>query len=135
MKRLLKYGASIILLSMMGAIGVNAQTTRGSSTLPGGTGNMLNYPLGTRIYPSGTIISPRGEPLFPNNTVRRADGSATFYYPNGTRVTTKGDAINSSGTNLSPGINGGLRNNSLNNRNYLNPTRRGINNRSFGNPQ
>ena len=112
MKKLLRYGVSIAFLSLISTGAVYAQTTRSTSPLPGGTGNMLNYPLGTRLYPNGTIISPKGEALFPNNAIQRADGSTTYYYPNGTRVTTrKDDPINSTGTYLSPGINGGLRQN------------------------
>lgn len=112
MKNLIGYGMSIVFLGLIGLGSAQAQETDGSLP-PAGSGNSLNYPAGTRIYPSGTIVPVRGKVQFPSNTIRHGDGSTTFYYPNGTRVTTPGKTIAPSGTFLTPGINGGLRNDPL----------------------
>lgn len=114
MKSLTGYGILIVLWGLLGMGATNAQEANNALPPSGGTGNSLNYPVGTRIYQGGIIVPPRGRAQFPNNTIRHGDGSTTFYYPNGTRVTTRKDTIAPSGTFLSPGVNGGLRNDNLN---------------------
>jgi hypothetical protein len=97
---------SSAIAGLFSATIATAQTP--GSSLPAGTGNVLNYPAGTQIYPGGTIVPPRSTPIFPSNTVRNGDGSTTYYYPNGTRVNTRGNSVSPSGTVLTPGSNGGL---------------------------
>ncbi|HEY9623715.1 MAG TPA: hypothetical protein V6C78_25380 [Crinalium sp.] len=102
-------GLSIALLGSVTPEAI-AQTTSDPLNQSVGTGMYLNYPSGTRIYRNGTIIAPQGDTLVPNNRIRHADGSTSFYYPNGTIVRTRDTTISPSGTFLSPGTNGGLRN-------------------------
>lgn len=70
--------------------------------------NYFQYPAGSIIYPDGRIVMSPSQVLFPSNTVLNDDGSKTFYYPNGTFIKVQNNQINSNGTYLRPGINGGL---------------------------
>jgi hypothetical protein len=76
-----------------------------------GTGNLLNYPSGTRIYNNGSINLGNQKMIYPSVTINHGNGSSTYYYPNGTRITTdKNNTVSPSGTFLIQGINGGLNN-------------------------
>lgn len=101
---------------------VSAQTIAqnpASSNASQGTGNLLNYPSGTRIYSNGSINIRNQKIIYPSVTINNGDGSSTYYYPNGTRITTdKKNTISPSGTFIIQGVNGGL-----NNGNRINPIR------------
>lgn len=103
---------------------VSAQTIAQNSTSSNasqGTGNLLNYPSGTRIYSNGSISIPNQKVIYPSVTINNGDGSSSYYYPNGTRITTeKKNTISPSGTFIIQGVNGGL-----NNGNRINPIRNG----------
>ena len=69
---------SIVLGWLVGTVvtpTVKAQTT------PSNTGNLLNYPSGTRIYQGGAIVTPTGTVVNPNVTVPGANGSNTLLLP------------------------------------------------------
>ncbi len=85
-----------------------------------GTGNLLNYPSGTRIYNNGSLNLNNGKIIYPSVTINHGDGSSTYYYSNGTRITTKKNTVSPSGTFIIQGINGGL-----NNGNRINPIQNG----------
>ncbi|MBW4473168.1 MAG: hypothetical protein KME45_22740 [Stenomitos rutilans HA7619-LM2] len=90
------------------AVSAQMSPSRASSS---NSGNLLNYPSGTRIYQGGAIVTPTGTVVNPSVTVPGANGSNTYYYPDGSRITTNGRAINASGSFLVPNSpNGGLRN-------------------------
>ncbi len=102
---------------------VSAQTIAqnpASSNADQGTGNLLNYRSGTRIYNNGSINIPNEKIIYPSVTINHGDGSSTYYYSNGTRITTDKNTVSPSGTFLIQGINGGL-----NNENRINPIRNG----------
>ncbi|GAB1542344.1 hypothetical protein NUACC21_50180 [Scytonema sp. NUACC21] len=85
-----------------------AQSNR-SSYPSQGTGNYLNYPSGTRVYPNGRITTPTGGTIYPSNTIDNGNGSKTYYYQNGTRVIIRKETVNNGGAFLSPNSsNGGL---------------------------
>lgn len=119
----MKYRWLILVLAAtcgLSAGNLNAQTTNSSNQQQYGTGNWLNYPYGTRVYGNGTISTPKSGLIAPSVAVPRSDGSTTYYYPNGTRITIDKNTLNPTGTVLSPGINGGIRDNRLTNpNNYL----------------
>ena len=117
MKALLKYRWLIWLLAATSSLSVNAQTTTNLSGQQNGSGNWLNYPYGTRLYPNGTISTPRSRAISPSVAVPRGNGSTTYYYPDGTQITVDTNTINPAGTTISPGINGGLRDSNLRNPN------------------
>ena len=50
------------------------------------TGGNVTYPFGTRVNNDGIITTPRGERTTPNVTVKRGDGSTTYYYQDGSRI-------------------------------------------------
>jgi hypothetical protein len=117
MKRLIASGLSALLLGAVSTGVVSAQTTTGNPGMtgtPGGTGNWIDYPYGTRIYSNGVIHAPTGESVTPSVTVPGGDGSTTFYYPNGTHITVNEGRINPTGTLLRSGSqNGGLSNDTM----------------------
>ncbi|MBE9228435.1 hypothetical protein IQ264_23730 [Phormidium sp. LEGE 05292] len=119
----MKYGWLTLVLAVacgLSAVNVNAQTTNSSNQQQYGSGNLLNYPPGTRVYGNGTISTPRSGIISPTVAVPRGNGSTTYYYPNGTQITIDKNTINPTGTFISPGINGGIRDNRLTNpNNYL----------------
>lgn len=98
------------LLPLLLTAGVAQAQVPNSSQPPQGTGTVLNYPTGTRVYPNGTIVSPRSEVTIPNVTIRNGNGTTTYYYPNGTKLTTPNRGMSPAGTFLTPGLNGGLGN-------------------------
>jgi hypothetical protein len=105
MKRLIISAISVLFLEAMSASAISAQTTGVNST-----GNLLNYPSGTRVYRGGEINTPNGRVISPTLTTRDGKGSTTYYYPDGTSITTNPNTLSPSGTFLTPGsLNGGLR--------------------------
>ena len=90
-------------------VGIATTTAVNAQVAPINTGNLLNYPSGTRIYQGGAIVTPTGTIVNPNVTVPGANGSNTYYYPDGSRVTIGGKTISPAGTFLTPNSpNGGL---------------------------
>lgn len=97
-----------LLVGIATTTAVGAQTAS-SSASPSNSGNLLNYPSGTRIYQGGAIVTPAGTVVNPSVTVPSANGSNTYYYPDGSRVTTGSNTVSPSGTFLTPNSpNGGL---------------------------
>jgi hypothetical protein len=105
-KRFLYSSLVALLLGTGVTTAAHAQSTRQPSS---GVGNQLNYPPGSRVYPSGRISTPNGI-IAPSVAVPRGDGSTTYYYPNGTRIDVPNRGGNPLGTYLRPNTpNGGLR--------------------------
>lgn len=111
MKRItLSAGWVAVVLTLM-AIAVPAAKAQNSQN-GGGNGALSNYPYGTRIYQSGTIVTPNGQRVVPAVTVPRGDGSTTYYYPNGSSMTVNRQAVEPTGSVLTPGsLNGGIQDN------------------------
>jgi hypothetical protein len=107
--KLLNLASLAIMLGLSTATVANAQLTTNPSTFDG-IGNSLNYPIGTRVHSNGTISTPNAI-TYPSVRVPRGDGKTTYYYSNGTNITIQNNQINSTGTYLRPGANGGLTNN------------------------
>lgn len=108
MKSLLLHGLLGLLIGGAPVMAASAQVAPSGTV---NTGNLLNYPSGTRIYQGGAIVTPTGTVVNPSVTVPGANGSNTYYYPDGSRITTGSKTVNSSGTFLTPNSpNGGLRN-------------------------
>ncbi|MBW4580032.1 MAG: hypothetical protein KME42_10730 [Tildeniella nuda ZEHNDER 1965/U140] len=108
MKSLLLRSLLGLLIGIAPAMAASAQVVQNGI---GNTGNLLNYPSGTRIYQGGAIVTPTGTVVNPSVTVPGTNGSNTYYYPDGSRVTTGSKIVNPSGTFLTPNSpNGGLRN-------------------------
>lgn len=103
---------ALVLRSVLSwLVGIATTTAVSAQTAPNNTGNLLNYPSGTRIYQGGAIATPSGTVVFPNVTLPGANGSNTYYYPDGSRVTTNSRTVSPAGTFLTPNsANGGLRN-------------------------
>ena len=147
MKNLLKLGMAIVLLSSL-PLAAHAQTTIPPvAPRQNGVGNWVDYPTGSQIFRDGSIVTPNSGTVYPTNIIRNGDGSTSYYYSNGTKINVQGNTINPSGSYLSPGINGGLRNdtlmlpNSINNPNLNNNQNNNFNlrsnpnlNNSFGLP-
>ena len=110
MKALVLSHSLSLLVGIATTTAVSAQVTP-SSASPGNSGNLLNYPSGTRIYQGGVIVPPTGTVINPSVTVPGSNGSKTYYYPDGSRITTGSNTVNSSGSFLTPNSpNGGLTN-------------------------
>ena len=56
------------------------------------------YPYGSRINRDGTISVPTGERTIPSVSVKRGDGSTSYYYPDGSRITVERSTIHPTGT-------------------------------------
>jgi hypothetical protein len=130
MKRLIVSCLSILSLLAGTQSVISAQTITQNPARSNpyqGTGNLLNYPSGTRIYSNGSINIPNQKIIYPSVTINNGDGSSTYYYSNGTRITTPKNAVSPSGAFITPSINGGLNNgnriNPIQNGNFLNQTR------------
>lgn len=116
----MKYRWLILVLAAtcgLSAVNVKAQTTNSSNQQQYGSGNLLNYPFGTRVYGNGVISTPKSGLIAPTVAVPRGDGSTTYYYRNGTQITIDRNTNNPTGTVLYPGVNGGIRDNRLTNPN------------------
>ncbi len=106
MRRLILRSLPVLMIGALSSTAVSAQTITNG---PGNTGNLLNYPSGTRIYQGGAITTPNGNVIYPNVTVPGGNGTNTYYYPDGSQVTTNSRTIAPSGSFLSPNSpNGGL---------------------------
>lgn len=106
---------SLLLRSLLGLfVGITPAIAASAQVAPSGatnTGNLLNYPSGTRIYQGGAIATPTGDVVLPSVTVPGGNGSNTYYYPDGSRITTNSKTVSPAGTFLVPGSpNGGLSN-------------------------
>lgn len=111
-----------VLLLGAGVVGA-AQAQPAPDRPAESTGNWLNYPYGTRVYPNGAVQTPRGDRLTPAAVVPHGDGSTTYYYSNGTHITINENAISPLGTPLRTGSpNGGLNQGPLNSPNRLSPS-------------
>lgn len=108
MKSLLLRGLLGLLTGTAPGVAASAQVVQSGT---GNTGNLLNYPSGTRVYQGGAIATPSGAVILPNVTMPGANGSNTYYYPDGSRITTNSKTVSPAGTFLTPNSpNGGLRN-------------------------
>lgn len=132
MKRLIISCLSTLLLVAATQKLASAQTIAqnpASSNVYQGTGNLLNYPSGTRIYNNGSLNIPDGTTIYPSVTINNGDGSSTYYYSNGTRITTDKNTVSPGGNFIIPSVNGGLNNgnrikiNPIQNQNLLNRNR------------
>ena len=131
MKRFIVSCLSILSLLAATQSAISAQTITQNPSRSNpyqGTGNLLNYPSGTRIYSNGSLNIPNQKIISPSVTINNGDGSSTYYYSNGTRITTeKKNTISPSGAFIIPSINGGLNNgnriNPIQNGNFLNQSR------------
>jgi hypothetical protein len=130
MKRLIVSCLSTLLLVATTQKLASAQTIAqnpASSNVYQGTGNLLNYPSGTRIYNNGSLNVHNGTIIYPSVTINHSDGSSTYYYSNGTRITTDKNTVSPSGSFIIQSVNGGLNNgnriNPIQNQNLLNRNR------------
>lgn len=58
----------------------------------------VTYPYGSRINPNGIISTPRGERTIPSVSIKRGNGSTSYYYRNGSRINIKRTTIPPTGT-------------------------------------
>lgn len=59
-----------------------------------------NYPFGSRINADGIISTPRGERTIPSVSIKRGDGSTSYYYRDGSRINVERNTIPPTGTRI-----------------------------------
>lgn len=58
----------------------------------------VTYPYGSRINSNGIISTPRGERTIPSVSIKRGNGSTSYYYRDGSRINIKRTTIPPTGT-------------------------------------
>ena len=76
------------------------QVNQSSGTVENGKiiGGSVSYPRGSRINANGIISTLKGERTVPANSVKRGDGSTSYYYQDGSHINIKRNTIPPTGT-------------------------------------